>query len=105
MMRRVVGTFLYKHQNRHGDYYPFGLTMAGISSKALKANYAENKKKFNEGTERNVDFDLNFDETDCRTYDPQIGRFLQVDPFSEISDHLSPYTYASNNLILRNDPY
>jgi RHS repeat-associated protein len=78
--------------------------MAGISSKALNGA-VENRKKFNEGTERNVDFDLNWDETDCRTYDSQIGRFLQIDPFSEISDHLSPFVYASNNPILRNDPY
>ncbi|MEJ0105031.1 MAG: hypothetical protein WDO19_21865 [Bacteroidota bacterium] len=28
-------------------YYPFGLTMSGISSKALKSGYAENKRKFN----------------------------------------------------------
>jgi len=28
-------------------YYPGGLTMAGISDKALKSNYAENKYRFN----------------------------------------------------------
>ncbi|MEJ0105433.1 MAG: hypothetical protein WDO19_24005 [Bacteroidota bacterium] len=33
------------------NYYPFGLSMSGISSKALKNQYAENKFKFNSGTE------------------------------------------------------
>ena len=28
-------------------YYPFGLMMAGLSSKALKSGYAENKHKYN----------------------------------------------------------
>jgi len=31
--------------------YPFGLTMSEISDNALETNYAENKKKLNEGTE------------------------------------------------------
>jgi hypothetical protein len=35
-------------------YYPFGLTMAAISSKDLNSSYAENKKKFN-GIDQNTD--------------------------------------------------
>ncbi len=62
-------------------YYPFGMVMAGISSKA--AGTLENRYKFNKGTEFNNDFDIGFYETQCRSYDPQIGRFLQVDELAE----------------------
>ncbi|HYD21859.1 MAG TPA: RHS repeat-associated core domain-containing protein, partial [Flavipsychrobacter sp.] len=83
-------------------YYPFGLTMAGISSKA--AGGIQNKEKFNEGTELNTDFDINWYETSYRSLDPQLGRFWQVDPLASSSHELTPYNYASNNPILRNDP-
>ena len=83
-------------------YYPFGLTMSGISSKAV--GKIENRYKFNSGTELNNNFDLNWYETDFRSYDPQIGRFWQIDPLAEITEELSGYAYCSNNPILRNDP-
>ncbi|MCS3798763.1 hypothetical protein GGD38_004133 [Chitinophagaceae bacterium OAS944] len=52
-------------------YYPFGLTMAGISSKGF--NVQENKfEKFN-SAEFNTDLDLNQYEFFYRTYGPQIG--------------------------------
>jgi RHS repeat-associated protein len=76
--------------------------MAGLSSKA--ANSLENRKKFNDGTELNTDFDLNWYETDFRSYDPQIGRFHQIDELAEFDFDWSPYVYAHNNPILINDP-
>jgi RHS repeat-associated protein len=88
-------------------YYPFGLTMAGISSKALGP--IENRYKFNDGTElANKEFSdgsgLELYETPFRRYDPQIGRFHQIDGLAQISFDYSPYAFANNNPVLLNDP-
>jgi RHS repeat-associated protein len=80
-------------------YYPFGLVQQGISSKA--ANIKENKAKFN-GIEHNTDFDLNTYEAFYRTLDPQIGRFLQIDP--KPTDMVSVYSAMNNDPILYSDP-
>jgi RHS repeat-associated protein len=91
-------------------YYPFGLTMAGISDKALKANYAENKYRFNFGSElQNKEFSdgsgLELYDAHHRMYDPQIGRFGQVDPLADGTPYYSPYSFASNNPISHIDPF
>jgi RHS repeat-associated protein len=91
-------------------YYPFGLLMSGISDKALKTQYAENKVKFDGGVEiQNKEFSdgsgLELYETTFRGYDPQIGRFWQTDPLADLSEDLSPYAFANNNPILYNDPF
>jgi RHS repeat-associated protein len=90
-------------------YYPFGLTMAGISSKALKCNYSRNKKKFNGVELSSKDFSdgsgLELYETIYRSYDPQIGRFHQIDALSDLNLNWSTYTFAQNNPILFSDPY
>ena len=64
-------------------YYPFGLTMRGISNEASTIA-PTNKRKFNDGTEfSNEEFldrsGLEVYETPFRSYDPQIGRFHQID--------------------------
>jgi RHS repeat-associated protein len=83
-------------------YYPFGLTMAGISSKALNGA-AENKFKYN-GIEQNSDFDLNVYDAFYRNLDPQIGKFWQQDPEAESLSSYTPYESMGNDPIGNVDP-
>ncbi len=84
-------------------YYPFGLAMAGISSRALN-NIAPNNYKFNAGNELNENFGINLYETFYRLQDVQTGRFLNADPYAEKYFGLTPYNYAANNPVNLNDP-
>lgn len=85
-------------------YYPFGLTMAGISSKALKNPYAENRNNYN-GIEQTTELGLNHYDAFYRTLDPQIGRWWQMDPASDNYSGISPYNSNLNNPISFNDPF
>ncbi len=90
-------------------YYPFGLAIAPLCSKALKANYIENKLKYNQGSElQSGEFSdgSGLDEyaSGYRNYDPQIGRFHQVDPLADLGIGNSPYVYCSNSPALYTDP-
>lgn len=86
-------------------YYPYGLTMQGISSKAVRS--IENKYKFNKGSElQNEEFSdgsgLELYSTQYRNLDPQMGRFWQLDPKPDCDQ--SMYSAMKNNPILINDP-
>lgn len=83
-------------------YYPFGLTMSGISSKA--AGKLENKRKFNDRTEPNNELGLDWYETVYGGYDAQIGRFHQHDPLAEDAYDLTPFAFVNNNPLIFNDP-
>jgi RHS repeat-associated protein len=82
-------------------YYAFGLKIAGISSTKLgdanegllKNNYLYNDKElWDEG-------DLNWYDYGFRNYDPQIGRFPQLDPLTNDYPHYTPFQYAGDEPI------
>jgi RHS repeat-associated protein len=91
------------------EYYPFGLQMRNLSYRSLKNSYRENKSMFNDGTElASKEFSdgsgLEIYETPFRGYDPQIGRFHQIDQLADIYHEESPYIFAFNNPVNFNDP-
>ncbi len=83
-------------------YYPFGLKMDGICSKAV--GVLQNKigitgkelqsKEFSDGSGlEEYDFGARF-------YDSKIGRWTTIDPKADKFEGLSPYVYTANNPVL-----
>ena len=82
-------------------YYPFGMTIASLSNNSLLLK--PNKFKYN-GFELQEEFDLDWYDYQARYYDPQLGRFMQVDPAADLMRRHSPYNYAFDNPIRFIDP-
>lgn len=84
-------------------YYAYGLRITPISSKKVgDVNEGGLKNQYQwQGGYSEFDDDLDWNEFSLRNYDPQIGRFVQADPFSQFP---SQYTGIANDPINYSDP-
>lgn len=89
---------------QENHYYAFGLGMEGAWSETPNqpTNSEENRYKFN-GIERSEE--LGLDLAMFRSYDPAIGRWLQVDPMAELAPGWTPYRFGFNNPLRYIDPW
>ena len=78
-------------------YNPFGLTMAGISSHA--SGKMQNRDKTFQGQKFDDDLGINYDEFKWRNHDPQIGRFIEIDPLSDKYVYNSTYAFSEDKVV------
>ena len=79
---------------QEAHFYPFGMEITPLSSKAALKTPNERMLQQNEWDE---EFGLDLHDFDARMYDASIGRFWGVDVYAENFARLSPYNYAANN--------
>lgn len=71
--------------------------MAGISSKS--AGITPNKEKTFQGQRFDDELGLNWVQFKWRNHDPQIGRFVEIDPLAEEYEYNSTYAFSENKVI------
>ena len=82
------------------NYYPFGLKHKGYNNVITGRDH---KYGFG-GKEEQDELGLEWHDFHARNYDAALGRWMNLDPFSEKYSSVSPYNYTLNNPIFFVDP-
>jgi RHS repeat-associated protein len=77
-------------------YYPFGLVQQGISSKAF--GRLKNKEKTFQAQRFDDELGLDWVQFIWRNHDPQIGRFIEIDPLANEYVYNSTYAFSENKV-------
>jgi RHS repeat-associated protein len=85
---------------QENHYYPFGLQINTNPTNPV-TSYGINKYTYN-GKEKQQE--TNWLDYGARMYNPEIARWMAVDPLSGISRRFSPYVYTNNNPLRFIDP-
>ena len=103
---RVAYSSVWESSEKRSKYYPFGLVMQGISSKAAGSQI--NRKKYNGKEEQRQEFSdgsgLEWLDFGARMFDAQIGRWHTVDPKASEFPNISPSAAFNNNPLRFTDP-
>ncbi|QES88763.1 DUF6443 domain-containing protein [Rhizosphaericola mali] len=97
---RLVVTDQYGLQSpilEETHYYPFGLTMKGISSSQSNPMLTNKDKTF-QGQKFDDELGLDWLEFKYRNHDPQIGRFIEIDPLADQYEYNSTYAFSENKV-------
>lgn len=100
---QLVLRFTRGSLREEAHYYPHGLPIAGIGGEADA--FKENRKKY-QSNEFIKDFGLNWMDFQARQYDPQLGRFMGIDPLADQQGQQvwSVYAAMGNNPAMMIDP-
>ncbi|MDB4192538.1 RHS repeat-associated core domain-containing protein, partial [Flavobacteriaceae bacterium] len=86
--------------------YPFGLKHKGYNNTiSSNGNSVAQRWKFG-GKEYSEELGINTYDFGARNYNPDLGRWSNIDPLADVEKqlHASPYAYANNNPIYYIDP-
>jgi RHS repeat-associated protein len=88
---------------QESHYYPFGMTMEGMSYSGLLSGVEANKYLYN-GKELQDDLGLNWYDYGARFYDATLARWSVLDPKADKYYSFSPYNYCLNTPLILVDP-
>jgi len=80
--------------SRVQNYYPFGEDMGDST-----INYSTTPTDYYKYSDKELQTELNLNTYDfgARHYNPQLARWMTMDPLAVISEELSPYNFVKNN--------